>query len=425
MKRLSDKLSHNKRENFTLIIKLKQDNYTYLDSAATAQKPKTVIEAVKIFYEQENFPVQRSIYELAEQTSKQIENVRIKIADFLGCQKAFHIIFTASATDAINLVAKSIKKNRQDFGKNAVITAAEHNSNVAPWLDLSPEFFKDVKIIPFPARGFFEAQDFFEILNFETKILSLSMDSNVVGPVWTDNFVELKLLIKKAHEFGILVLLDASQAVAHSKLNLYELDADFLVFSGHKIGGPTGVGILCTKKVSAEWLHPLRLGGGNLKIYKTENSQQEIHFTNLPQKLEAGTLPTAQIIGLGKAIKYLDFINKEENPRPEPELCKMIIEFLNQFPAVSILGNSELIAKNGHIVSFVVAGIHAHDIAWCLDQHKVMVRAGDHCANLLHQQLNYAASIRVSFFIYNNLDDVENFKQAFVATLNFFKESQQ
>lgn len=425
MKRSCNKLGNKERKNFPLIMRLEQDNCTYLDSAATAQKPKTLINAVKLFYEKDNFPVQRSIYKLAEQTNKKIENVRVKIADFLGCQGAFHVIFTASATDSITLVAKSIKKNRQDFGKNAVITAAEHNSNVAPWLDLTPKFFKDVKIIPFPTRGFFKAQDFFEILNFETKILALSMDSNVVGPVWKDDFAELKLLIKKAHEFGIFVLLDASQAVAHSKLNLYELNADFLVFSGHKIGGPTGIGILCTKKNIAEWLHPLRLGGGNLKIYKKENSQQEIHFTNLPQKLEAGTLPTAQIIGLGKAIEYLGFINNEENPRPEPELCKALIDFLNQFPEVKFLGNSEFIANNGHIVSFVVEGIHAHDIAWYLDQHKVMVRAGDHCANLLHQQLNYAASVRVSFFIYNNLRDVENFKQAFVATLNFFKESQK
>jgi cysteine desulfurase/selenocysteine lyase len=409
------------RELFSLIKGLEKQGQVYLDSAATAQKPNAVIKGIEDFYLQANFPVNRSVYPQAEMATLKVATIRAKITEFFNAQQEFIAIFTASATDGINLVAKSIISNPADWGKKVVLSTAEHHSNFAPWLQLAGDFYGKILAVPFPARGFFRAADFEPFLDKETKILTVTMDSNVVGPVWELGFLELSKLVKLAHQAGALVLLDASQAVAHCKIDLEKIGADFLVFSAHKIAGPTGVGVLLVKKSSAEWLWPLRLGGGNLQTFDGKT----VKFLDLPHRLEAGTLPVAQIVGLGLAIDFLAqhlFAPGINFCVQEAALCKDLIHFLQQFTQVKILGNPEFIAAHGHMVSFAVEGVHVHDIAWTLGQRGVMVRAGDHCARPLHLELGVTSSIRVSFFAYNNQADVEKFKTEFTTTLQFFEQ---
>lgn len=418
MKIEHEKLHSGVREFFPLVMSLQQQNLIYLDSAATAQKPQAVIDAMAQFYAQNNFPVQRSGYGHAIQATNSIEAVRNKVANFLNATENFEVIFTASATDSINLVAKSIVKHPEDWQKNVVISQAEHHSNIAPWVDLTPNFLQAVKIVPFPARGFFKAKDFQTLIDTKTLILAITLDSNVVGPVWESGFEELKKLIEMAHLRGAKVLLDASQAVAHAKIDLQNLNADFLVFSGHKIGGPSGIGILCANKSATAWLWPLRIGGGNV----AEITAQEIAMRDLPHRLEGGTLPAAEIVGLGQAIDFLEDYLAKNKQTIITALCREVVDFLQTFPQVKILSNPNFIAEHGHLVSFSVAGIHAHDIAWSLNEQGILLRAGDHCAKPLHAALGVDASVRVSFFMYNNLEDVERFKQAFSSTLKFFEQ---
>lgn len=405
------------RTHFPMIADLEAKNQVYLDSAATAQKPEVVIKAVGDFYRFGNFPVRRSVYRQAEVLTAKVEKVRDQICQFLGAGDGYKVVFTASATDSINLVARSFAKNGRLKGGRVVVTAAEHHSNFAPWAHLAPEFSSGVKVVPFPERGFFKSDDFDQFLE-GTKLFALTLDSNVIGPVWEQGFEQLKNLIKKAHQKGVQVLLDATQAVAHTRLDLKSLDADFVVFSGHKMAGPNGVGVLCAKHNAAETLAPIRMGGGNLERV----SSDEVNFLPPPHGLEAGTLPVAQIIGLSEAIKYLDeHVLGQELLKHEAELCAKALECISQIPDVTILGNPDFIAKSGHVVSFSVHGIHPHDLAWSLGEQGVLVRAGDHCAKQIHKEFKVPSSIRVSFFVYNNLADVEKLCEALKSTIEFFR----
>lgn len=411
------------RSKFPLITALDRQGKAYLDSAATAQKPKSVIKAIELFYKTENFPARRSIYSPASSISAKIEEIRDLISKFLNATKKHQIIFTSGGTESINLVAKTLPKNDINKGKNVILTtAAEHNSNFAPWVMRSKAYSMDLKLIPFPDRGFFKAIDFEPFLDDSVALLAITMDSNVVGPVWEPGFQELKKLIQSAKRLGTLVLLDACQAIIHSQINISELGADFLVFSGHKIGGPTGIGVLCIENEIAEKMDPFKVGGGNI----SELDLKTLQFLKSPYKFEAGSLPTAQIVGLGQAIKFFQSEGLPDSfSDTSAKLCAQIIDFLNQFEDVTILGNPEFIKKNGHMVSFVVAGIHSHDFAWSLGEQGVFVRAGDQCAKMLHDQLKQIHSLRISLFAYSNQTDIERFKKAFVKTLNFFKDCQQ
>ncbi len=407
------------RVHFPLILELERQGKTYLDSAATSQKPYSVINAIDGFYRKENFPVRRSVYFQAEKITSKVETVRAKIADFLGVKDSRGVVFVASATDAINLVSKSYLWSGLLAGKKILLTSAEHHSNFAPWVELVPRFASGVKVVEFPARGYFEFADFEPVLDKDIGVVAVTLDSNVVGPVWDEDFDELKKLINRAHSVGARVLVDATQAVAHCRLNFDELGVDFLVFSGHKIAGPTGVGVLCVKTDAFEVLNPLRVGGGSVAAI----SSNQLKLQPFPHRLESGTMPIAQIIGLGKAVEFLqsEILGLPQRMH-EAALCKDIVEFLSSFKKIRILGNPSVISERGHLVSFAVEGIHAHDIAWSLGQLGVFARAGDHCAKPLHEQLGMFSSVRVSLFAFNTAYDISRFKDAFFKTLNFFKD---
>ncbi len=406
------------RAKFPQITMLDGQNISYLDSAATAQKPESVIKAIEQFYKVENFPARRSIYRQAEAISSKIEDIRDQISKFLGADQKHQIVFTSGGTESINLVCRSINWPKEEHKTTILTTAVEHNSNLAPWVCLAQEKSANLKVISLPERGFFKFEDFSEFLNPTVKILALTIDSNVIGPVWEPGFTELKKLIERAQSLNILVLLDACQAIAHSKINVAQLNPDFMVFSGHKIGGPTGIGILCIKKNLAESMNPSKVGGGNL----AEIDEDKIEFVKSPYKFEAGSLPTAQIIGLGEAINFLQTMDLPEKAKDlNTNLCGQIIDFLDNFGEVKILGNKDFIRKHGHLVSFSVDNIHCHDLAWILGQKGVLLRAGDHCAKLIHRQFNLQDSLRISFFVYSDQSDVERFKKAFIETINFFK----
>lgn len=408
------------RSKFPLIKLLDKEGKTFLDSAATAQKPKSVINSIEKFYKIENFPARRSIYPSASEISEKIEEIRAQISKFINANKTHKIVFTSGGTDSINLVAKSLPKNNQTPDKNVILTtSAEHNSNFAPWIARSQSDDTNLKVVPFPERGFFKASDFEPFLDESVKIIAVTMDSNVVGPVWEPGFLELKKLINLAKSFGILVLLDACQAIVHHKIDIEQLNADFLVFSGHKIGGPTGIGILCIENEIAENMDPFKVGGGNI----LDLDQKTLKLMKAPHKFEAGSLPVAQIIGLGQAISFFQKHNLPESfSKTGAKLCGQIIDFLNQFHEISILGNPDFIKKHGHVVSFAVKNLHSHDIAWSLGEQGVFVRAGDHCAKMLHSQFKQSHSLRVSFFAYSNALDIERFKKALTKTLQFFKD---
>lgn len=371
----------------------------FLDNASTSQKPQEVIDAISDFYANHNAAVHRGIYTLAEEATRKYEDVRTAVADWIGAADRSEIVFTHGTTESINLVAASWAMAHCKAGDEILVSELEHHANLLPWQRVAKHTGAQLKFIPVNMDGTLEMGSLEQLINKKTKLVAVTHVSNAVGTV-----VDVKTICAMARRVGAKTLIDAAQSVPHQRVSVQDIDCDFFVFSAHKMLGPTGAGALYIKKELHDQMRAYQLGGGI--VY--ESSYQDATFLPVPQLLEAGTPPIAQVIGLGAAIHYLkNNVDFAALKRHEAQLCKHLIDGLRSIPGIRILGPLEQLQKEGHLVSFVMQNMHAHDAAAYLDQFGIAVRAGHHCAQPFAKKMGYNASIRASFYLYNTSEEVE------------------
>ena len=380
---------------------------TYLDSAATTQKPRVLLNQTDTFYKKDYANVHRGTCALANQATSMYEQAREKVADFIGTESE-NIVFTKGATEAINLVAAGYDQILRE-GDEILVSIAEHHANFVPWQQAclrSGATFKVFNILP---DGRLDMDDFKAKLTDKTKLVAVAHISNVLGIV-----NPIKEIVKLAQEKGAKVLLDAAQSISHLPIDVEDLDVDYLAFSGHKVYGPTGIGVLFGKTKCLNELPPYQFGGDMIDEVKVEGTT----FALAPAKFEAGTPPITQAIGLGVSLEYLKKIGFDKIQRHEKGLMKSLIKGLKEIPNIQFLGDPRYKTA---LVSFNIAGIHPNDLGFILAKENVCVRIGHHCAMPLHQYFKMAASLRVSFGLYNTKEDVHTFLKAFHKAIGFFK----
>ncbi len=391
---------HVLRNQFPFLKKTDGRPLVYFDNAATTQKPQVVIDAITHFYESENAPIHRGIYARAEHATELFENVRTQVARFINA-KPSEIIFTSGATEGINLVASSWARHHINAADEIVITALEHHSNLLPWQQLCLEKKAVLKIIPLLTDGSLDYDAGQQLITPKTKLVAIVHTSNFLG---TD--IDVARIAQYAHNVKARVLVDAAQSAPYKRIDIQKLNCDFLVFSAHKMMGPTGVGILYASENVQQYMQPYQYGGG--MVY--EANYQHATWLKGPRKFEAGTPPIAQVIGLGAAITFLEQLLDDSKTKNIPQqLTAHAIEGLSKIPKVKLLGPLEDLKKSGHLISFIVDDIHAHDVAAYLDKHGICVRAGHHCAQPLAQSFGLDASVRASFYFYNTIEEVDYF----------------
>jgi cysteine desulfurase/selenocysteine lyase len=368
----------------------------FLDNAASTQRPRQVIEVLRRVYERDYANVHRGIHTLSERSTAQYEEAREKTRAFIGAGNAREIIFTSGTTAGINLVARSWGEANVRAGDEILVTIMEHHSNLVPWQQLAERTGATLRHIPITDDGLLVLDTLDTLLTEKTKLVAVASVSNVLGTI--NPIVEI---VRRAHAAGAVVLVDAAQSVPHLATNVQDLNADFLAFSGHKMLGATGLGVLYGREVLLDSMPPF-LGGGSMI-----NRVWEDHFTpaELPAKFEAGTPPIAPAIALGAAIDYLNAIGIERVQRHEHELVRYAYERLQEIEGLQILGPPP--DRRAGLISFTLPQPHAHDVAQLLDQQGIAVRAGHHCTWPLHDRLGIAASTRASFYLYNTPAEVD------------------
>ncbi len=385
------------REDFPILQQLIHGKpLVYLDSAATSQKPESVINAFDTYYRTTNANIHRGIYQLAEQATEQYEDARKKAQKFINAKSWREIVWTRNATEALNLVAYSYGRANIHAGDEIVISVLEHHSNIVPWQLLAHEKNATLKHIPVDDQGQLALDNLDTLITEKTKIVSVSMMSNVTGAI-----TPLDKIISRAHHVGAVVVVDAAQGAPHLPIDVRALDVDFLAFSGHKMLGPF-VGVLYGKRALLEAMPPF-LGGGDM-IRRVE--LQHSTWNDLPHKFEAGTPAIAEAIALGAAINYLNALGMENVRAHEMELTQYALSKLQEVPTLRVLGPTN-IAQRGGLTAFELPGIHPHDIAAVLDRDAICIRAGHHCAQPLHDHYDLPATARASFYIYNTPEEID------------------
>jgi cysteine desulfurase/selenocysteine lyase len=379
--------------------KLKKDfpaleGKNYLDNAATTQKPRQVIDAVRTFYETENANVHSGIYESSEQAAKLVEQTRADVAAFINSSSE-EIVFTRNATDSFNILADSLKKF-MGSGNNIVSTELEHHSNFVPWQQLAAEAGAEFRVAEYSEMN--ETVNPEKYIDARTKIVALTGMSNVTGLI--PDVEKIIKIIRQKNKSAIIVL-DITQLVAHEKVDVKKLDCDFACFSAHKLYGPAGVGIIYGKKELLEQLEPTRFGGGMIR--KVTN--KESSWADLPERLEPGTVNAEGIIGADAAINYLKNNNITALFAEENELKEYALKQLRDFTGVKIIGHKK--QKHGPVIAFTVDDMHPHDVATICARSNVCIRAGSHCAHPLHQRIGLPATLRISISFYNDRKDVD------------------
>ena len=395
------------RKDFPILLRKVRDNkpLVYLDNASTTQKPNQVIDAITDYYRNHNANIHRAVYALAEEATESYESTRDKIADFLNIKNREEIIFVRGTTEAINLVAYAWGRAHVKEGDIIVTTEYEHHSNIVPWQLLTQEKHAKLEYLLMDDNGELMLDKLDEILaTGKVKLVTFSLMSNVLGTI-----TDVKTIIEKCKKAGVLTLIDGAQAVPHMKVDLQKLDCDFFAFSGHKMLGPTGIGALWVKKSVLETMVPFHGGGDMIReVHKFETT-----WNDLPYKFEAGTPNIADVIGFGAAIDYLQKIGMDNIREHELELTKYAIDKLSQVKGLQIYGTKDL-EKRGGVISFNFADVHPHDVAQIIDEDGIAVRSGHHCAQVLMERLNVAATSRASFYLYNTKEDID----ALVNSLN-------
>ncbi|MGC9356633.1 MAG: cysteine desulfurase [Anaerolineae bacterium] len=389
---------------------IKGHRLVYLDSAASAQKPRMVIEAIRMVYERSYANVHRGIYTLSEEATMLHEEARSKVARFINAPEPAEVIFVRNATEAINLVAYTWGRKHVASGDRIIVTEMEHHSNLVPWQQLAQESGAELAYLPVTEEGNLEITALPPLLeDGRARIVACTLMSNVMGTI-----PEVKPLIELAHEAGARVVLDGAQAVPHLPVDVQSLDADFLAFSGHKMGGP-GIGALWGKREILEAMPPFLFGGDMIRTVK----KHEAIWNDLPYKFEAGTPAIAEAVGLGAAVDFLTGLGMEAVHRHEQEIVAYALERLGEVPGLHTLGPEARL--RGGVVSFWLDGIHPHDIAQILDEQGIAIRAGLHCAEPLHHRYGLPASARASFYVYNDYDDVDALVEGLGTVVKIFR----
>lgn len=380
----------------------------YLDNAATTQKPKQVIEAIKYYYEHDNANVHRAIHQLGERATAGYENARKKISQFIGARSEKQIIFTRGTTEAINLVATAWGRKFVTADDEIILSEMEHHSNLVPWQLLAKEVGAKLRFIPFDENGTLNFKIFEQLLSSKTKLIAITHMSNVFGTI-----NPIKRIIRMAHDRGVPVLLDGAQSVPHLPVDVEYLDCDFLAFSSHKMLGPTGIGVLYGKMQQLENMNPYQGGGEMINTVWLESAT----WAQIPHKFEAGTPNIAGAFGFAAAIDYLEKIGMENITLYEQEITSYAIEKMLEIPGMVIYGSAP---ERGGAVSFNLGNIHPHDLSHFLDQQGIAVRAGHHCAQTIMRKLNIAATTRASFYFYNTYEEIDYFVEQLKKATEFF-----
>ena len=404
----------NIRKDFPILDRTVRDNKTlvYLDNASTTQKPNQVIDAINDYYKNHNANIHRAVYALAEEATELYEQTRDKVANFINVPNRDEIIFVRGTTEAINLVAYAWGRTHIKEGDIIVTTEYEHHSNIVPWQLLTQEKGAKLEYIGMDDNGELILEDLDKYLaTGKVKLVAFSLMSNVLGTI-----SDAEAIISKCKDAGVLTLVDGAQAVPHMKVDVEKLNCDFFAFSGHKMLGPTGIGILWVKKPVLETMNPFHGGGDMIR----EVHKYETTWNDLPYKFEAGTPNIADVVGFGAAIDYLTKIGMDNIREHEIELTKYALEKLSQVKGLHVYGTKD-IAKRGGVISFNFADVHPHDVAQIIDEEGIAVRSGHHCAQVLMERLNVAATSRASFYIYNTKEEVDKLINSLNKVAEVFK----
>jgi cysteine desulfurase/selenocysteine lyase len=396
----TESLFENIRKDFPILTRKVRDNKSlvYLDNASTTQKPNQVIDAITDYYRNHNANIHRAVYALAEESTEAYEAARDKIATFVNVKNRQELIFVRGTTEAINLVAYAWGRPHINEGDIIVTTEYEHHSNIVPWQLLTQEKRAKLEYIGMDDDGQLILDDLDKYLaTGKVKLVTFSLMSNVLGTI-----TDAEKIIAKCKAAGVPTLIDGAQAVPHMKVDLDTLGCDFFAFSGHKMLGPTGIGVLWVRKSVLQTMNPFHGGGDMIR----EVHKYETTWNDLPYKFEAGTPNIADVIGFGAAIDYLTKIGMDNVRQHEIELTKYAIDEFSKVPGLQIYGTKD-ITKRGGVISFNFADVHPHDVAQIIDGEGIALRSGHHCAQVLMERLNVAATSRASFYIYNTKDDVD------------------
>jgi cysteine desulfurase/selenocysteine lyase len=368
----------------------------YLDNAATTHKPQVVIDALVDFYTTSYGTVHRGVYTSGEHATTLYEDARATVAAFIGADTD-EIIFTKNATEGINTVAYAWALHTLQPGDEILLSQYEHHANLLPWQRIAQARDAFIRFIPLNADGTLNLSTLDELVTPVTKLIAVSALSNVTGAR-----TDLARIKQSADRVGAKMLVDAAQLIAHDTVNVHELAIDFLVFSGHKVYGPTGIGVLYCKRATMHEMQPFQVGGGTV----FQATYTDATYLEGPHRFEAGTPAIAAAIGLAAALRYLQKFSMRDIKVHEARLTRTAIDALTQFPAITCIGPMDELKEQGHILTFVVRGFHPHDVAAFLSERGIAVRAGHHCAQPLAEMLGIGASVRISFAIYNKLEDV-------------------
>ena len=386
----------------------KEKNFIYLDSASTSQKPQSVIDSVSSYYSSYAANIHRALYEIGEKATDKYENVRDKVKQFMNVPDSHSVIFSRSTTESINLIAYAWGAKNLSQDDHILITEMEHHSNIVPWQLLASRSNAALDYISLKNDGMLELESFKKKISSKTKILSISHQSNVFGTVNPINEI-----IDGAKKVDAITVIDGAQAVPHMKVDIEDLGCDFYAFSGHKMLGPTGVGVLIGRKNILEEMDPF-MGGG--EMINTVNMDKST-WNDVPWKFEAGTPNIAQVIGLGAAIDYIEEIGIENIHQYEQELLQYGLDILSQDENITLYGNP---TTRGAVIPFNVKNIHPHDLAKFLDTDGICIRAGHHCAQPIMNKLEITATARASFYIYNTRNDIEKLAEGIKKTADIF-----
>ena len=398
------------RNNFP-IFKRKVNNKSlcYLDSGASSQQPNCVIDAVCNLHKNQYSNIHRGVHVLSMESTNLYESAREKVKNFINASSLKEIIFTRGATESINLVAQSQVREMLKEGDEVLISHMEHHSNIVPWQIVCDQTKAKLKVIPINDNGELEFEQFNSLINEKTKMVAITHISNALGTI-----NPIKKIIEAAHNNGSLVLIDGAQGAPHSIVDVKELNVDFYVFSGHKLYGPTGIGVLFGKKYLLEKMSPYQGGGDMILSVRFEGTE----YNDLPYKFEAGTPNISGAVGLGKAIDFINEIGLAKIIEHEDNLLEYSIQELEKIDEVKIIGNAH---KKAALVSFIIDGIHPHDIGQFFDQDGIAIRAGHHCAQPVMERYGIPATARASFGMYNKFSDVDRLINSIKNVIRIFK----
>ena len=397
------------RKDFPILDQIVNDEpLVYLDNAATTQKPKVVLEAVNRYYQEDNANVHRGVHTLAERATASYEGARETVRRFINASSIKEVLFTRGTTTGLNWIGRFAEEILEE-GDEVLISIMEHHSNILPWQEACRKTGAKLVYV-YLKDGGLDLEDFRKKLTNRTKFVSIAHASNVLGVI-----NPVQEIAQLAHEKGAIVVVDGAQSVPHMKIDVQTLDADFFVFSGHKMAGPTGIGVLYGKEQYLNQMSPVEFGGEMIDFVY----EQSATWKELPWKFEAGTPNMAGAIGLAAAIDYLEAIGMDEIERHEQDLIAYVFPKLQAIEGLKIYGSQDL-AKRSGVISFNLGDLHPHDLATALDYEGVAVRAGHHCAQPLIQYLGVPATARASFYLYNTKEDCDKLVEALIKTKEFF-----